>query len=512
MPHAPGARRTRFARMAAGGLLLLLAACGSTVPMQQVQDAGVDAGLGGADGEGVTTGTAEDAAAGADGGGAGGESSGATAVGTGGGGAGGAARAGSGNRTTATTRGSGSGSTGSARGVSDKEIKIGIEYAVDAGAVVSAFGAKGVSSGDWKVEFQIVVDDINERGGVLGRKLVPVWQGYRFEGDWPTQEQAACERFTKDAKVFGVVAFAHSDNVLSCFENAGLIQTVTGGFTWFDEQGFRTYPRLMQAPGLTLDRLATVLADNLTRQGFFADNAVIGVVSHEQAMWERGYKVLEARLATYGRSVKYTMRLPEFHSARDGGAFGAKVKTEMAKMKDAGVDHVLFLQQTITGALLFMNEAQTSLWFPRYGLTTNDGPHALTTNVPEQQLQRSMGVGFSPNKDVGESLISPGAKQCLDAFVKRGVTWRDESAKGQSLQRCDHVWALVEAIRAGGTPITTSGTMAGLERLGTSYPTTTAFVSDYRNGRRDGAGAVRVFAFDTGCKCYRYNGGTIPVQ
>src|SRR5688500_14040677 len=57
MPQPPGARWNRTTRLLALGLLLFLAACGSTVPLQQAREASLDAAGGGEtfEGDGPTS-------------------------------------------------------------------------------------------------------------------------------------------------------------------------------------------------------------------------------------------------------------------------------------------------------------------------------------------------------------------------------------------------------------------------------------------------------------------------
>lgn len=492
-----GARLLRCALL--GSAVALVAACGSTIPLDEALTTGLDS-----PGDGVAAG---------DGGleGGYGSSGPGGALGSGGTGPGASGGGPGGGRGTATTL-TKAGDPGRVRGVTAKEIRIGVEYAESAEAVGASFGAKNTTR-DWRADFQIVIDHVNNNGGILGRTVKPEYFGYNFNGDWATQERAACEQFTRDVAVFAVVAFAHSDTVLPCFEKAGLIQIVTGAFGWYDERTFATYPRVIQAGGFSLDRLFGTLTDHLLARGFFTPDAKIGLVGHESPQWTRATDLVRRRLAAQGRQVAYVMELPEFHTAGDGQGFAAKLNTEMVKMKDEGVTHVVFVQQTITGALLFMGRAETQLWWPKYGISTNDSPEGLISLAPQAQVRNAIGAGFAPFKDVGASVNpgTPGAQRCIDIFTGAGVTWGSYSEKNQSFERCDHMLTLLDAIASGGEPITTQGTLDGLAKLGTSRKFATTFASDYRNGRRDGAAVMRGFAYAEACKCFEYVTEQFPV-
>ena len=75
---------------------------------------------------------------------------------------------------------SGPGDTTSARvapGVTATTIALGLEYTVNSQQAAAALGAagNGVGGGNGKNQWEIILKDINDHGGVLGHKLVPVW-------------------------------------------------------------------------------------------------------------------------------------------------------------------------------------------------------------------------------------------------------------------------------------------------------------------------------------------------
>src|SRR5919108_5519374 len=214
--HNSSARPHRWTSMLRRGgallLPLLLVACGSTARFPP--NAGEQVGLG--PGEEAGSGIGADPAVAAEGGATGPSAAGSSAQGTtrsgttagSGPGRGSGGRGGGGS-------GGGGGPSSRTRGVTNSVIRIGIEYSIDSGSVGDSFKVPGVAAVDWKLMFGTLVDDVNARGGIHGRKLDPVYFGYRFDGDWSTQEGAACTKFTQDVPVFAVVAFNRND--LSCY-------------------------------------------------------------------------------------------------------------------------------------------------------------------------------------------------------------------------------------------------------------------------------------------------------
>jgi ABC-type branched-subunit amino acid transport system substrate-binding protein len=95
-------------------------------------------------------------------------------------------------------------------GVTKDEIKIGITYP-DLEAIRSV---TNTDHGDYEKAYQAVIDDLNKKGGIDGRTLVPVFAKINPLGTAPAQE--ACIKLTEDEKVFAAMSFFNSDAPL-CF-------------------------------------------------------------------------------------------------------------------------------------------------------------------------------------------------------------------------------------------------------------------------------------------------------
>ena len=99
-----------------------------------------------------------------------------------------------------------------APGVTANSIKVGIVW-VDLSSLVSILH---INEGDFPKAYQAIIDDINAKGGIHGRKLVATIVGVN-----PTSQSAAdaaCTKLTQDDKVFVAVGFFLADNVL-CYVN-----------------------------------------------------------------------------------------------------------------------------------------------------------------------------------------------------------------------------------------------------------------------------------------------------
>ena len=100
---------------------------------------------------------------------------------------------------------------GRAPGVTADSVKVGITY-VD----FKALGNVALDHGDYQKMYTALIDDVNARGGINGRKLVPV-----FAPENPAQQAtaaAACTKLAADEKDFVTLGFILGDDVLCYVE------------------------------------------------------------------------------------------------------------------------------------------------------------------------------------------------------------------------------------------------------------------------------------------------------
>ena len=90
-------------------------------------------------------------------------------------------------------------------GVSKDDIKLGVTY-VDLEAIRDV---TDINHGDYEGSYNAVIDELNKKGGVNGRKLVPVFAKVNPLGTAPAQE--ACLKLTEDEQVFAAVGFFYFD-------------------------------------------------------------------------------------------------------------------------------------------------------------------------------------------------------------------------------------------------------------------------------------------------------------
>ncbi len=124
-------------------------------------------------------------------------------------------------------------------GVSKDEIKLGVTY-VDFEPIKDIVD---INHGDYVKTYNAVIDDLNKKGGVNGRKIVPVLTKINPLGTAPAQE--ACLKLTEDQEVFAAVGFFILD-AQNCYVTQHDTPVLGGTMN-------PTYLKQAKAPWMTLD-------------------------------------------------------------------------------------------------------------------------------------------------------------------------------------------------------------------------------------------------------------------
>jgi hypothetical protein len=114
--------------------------------------------------------------------------------------------------------------SGPAPGVTADTIKVGITY-VDLEAIKDL---TDIDHGSYEDAYRAVIDDINAKGGVNGRKIEPVFAPVNPIGTDPAE--AACVKLTQDEKVFAAIGFFSADAPL-CYVETHATAVIGGSMT-----------------------------------------------------------------------------------------------------------------------------------------------------------------------------------------------------------------------------------------------------------------------------------------
>jgi hypothetical protein len=396
-------------------------------------------------------------------------------------------------------------------GITATTIYVGAAYFPDAANANAALGASGANAGDQRDYYNAVIDDLNKRGGVLGRKVVPIYSEYKAAStdSFDVQSESACNTWTKDHKVF--VLMFRGRVLQECARKAGTLITSGTG-----EPGpvYSRLPNLIDPGEVRLERLGQATVSGLGRQKYFSPttewpSGKVGIISWDDANYR--YGVSNGYLAALKRLGK-TADAAFIAEPQTAGAISdssAAVSSAVLKFRSAGIDHV-FIQDGPAGVfglggltLLFLQNAKSQNYYPRYGFNANNVPGYSI--YPADQQHGMLAVDYTdymPEQDAGIG-ANPARSRCLAIMAKYGVTANDQTTRGTAAQACQDIWFVESLLRRASQP-TLQGAIAAAESLGTSFQSPFTYGTRLGRGRHDGAELARTAMYDDTCSCMRF--------
>jgi hypothetical protein len=412
------------------------------------------------------------------------------------------------------------------KGVNATSVVIGISYAVNAGAANAAFGGQGITTGNEPADARAVIDDLNKRGGLLGRKIVPLFYQRDAQSTTPTAQQAQheCAFFTQDHKVFaallgnGPIDWAEKP----CLNKAG-VPAITSHIVSLDDGD----PQLswnVDVAGMSEMSLATAQIRAIETQKWLdpwntttgaagTTPAKVGLVRYDLPAVKRAVdQVLLPGLQRLGHPVDpqniYLIAVPQ--STSDTAAAQAALQNAMLKMRSNNVDHVVLVDNGGAMTLLFANDLYAQRYFPRLAGTSSNGFQALLTggSIQPQVLHGMVGAGWEPVIDLPFTVkqTTPARASCQKLMRAAGQTFSDANSEAVALGYCDKLTFLQSAVKLAGA-VTSAAYLSAIDRLG-SFTTARGLGSHFGPGQHDGGQGFRDMLFDTACTCVGYTGPT----
>lgn len=418
-----------------------------------------------------------------------------------GGGAGGESRS---------TRGAGGGARGDAatrgvpmgKGVTATTITVGVVYATNEGAAAAALGVtpSGQSDGDpdQRKQAQVMLDWVNARGGVAGRKLVGEYFPYDYTRAGGAQAQQICDHFTQDVTVFALMEFNSVNN-----ECMGKRQTIAFGITG-GSGVYADYPDYIYGPSdFSGDRQLSMYIEGLATANFFASvpswartPAKIGVVTFATVHKDL-YPRVEALLA------KHRLKIDAWGDVANDSS---NLQAIVLDFNQKGITHILTPSY---GPALFMNHAESQQYRPFYGLNSVQSPTTTATIVSPNQLEGSLVIGWSPSADVdADHQPTLGANWRLCREIMRAKGMADNTS---AYVICDAFFAFKRALDPA-PEVTVAGLRKTYEAIGI-WDSAVTFRSFLGPGKHDGGAGYRLVRYvrETIAKGhYEYVGDVIP--
>jgi hypothetical protein len=396
-------------------------------------------------------------------------------------------------------------------GVSAKEIAIGIPYCTDCAAGNAALGAGGDDPGDERRYYQAAIDEVNARGGVLGRKLKIVFHEITASQDAETTRQQACETWTKDNKT--AMIFLSGALIYECAKKAGIIAWSIGGETG---PVFDRYPNMFASVSVRLERLGAATVNAMVKAGWHKPDATwptgkIGLITWDDNNYryamKNGYLTALHAAGLKEEDVRY-VSVPQ--SANGLGDASAAISSAVLSFRQKGIDHVFIGDGpagvfTGTGlTLLFLENAQAQSYFPRYGFNSNNNPGWST--LPARQQVGMLAIDASDSDRSNDAGLGPNPQRerCWKLMEKRGLSVGGSSTQGTANMACEIAW-FAEAVFTRATAGTTLPQLiAAAESIGTSYRSPFLYGTRITRASHDGVYLFRNARYDEGCSCMQY--------
>ena len=398
----------------------------------------------------------------------------------------------------------------------DREFAaVGVVTNQDVATYAGTLGIDSLDSGDQRAAAESMIAELNAQGGLVGRKIKPIFYDVATGENREASAQATCAHFTEDNQVVAVLNGAGINDTPSfraCMTNARTLVLSTALQVMEDESLDRERGWYVAITSASWTRYAPLLVTRLQAMSFFQgwDTALgapgrqpvkVGILSTESPEHRRNVVLLEKALRSAGHAPAQTVFYKD----------AASLQAAALRFKSDGITHVF---NTDSILFSFMQTAESQRYRPRYAVNSLNLPTLLlAANAPAAQLAGAVGVGWAPGLDVDhrhepDPHVIPGARTCADIAQRRGPRYPPDKrfAIAYFNLYCD-MFRLIQAASAS------SGSLAG-EPLRLALRDTARSVrpgSTFANGLSPRSAALPSAGLDLkwlpACRCFEYSGG-----
>lgn len=387
-------------------------------------------------------------------------------------------------------------------------------------AQAAQFGINTPSGHTTQETYDAVINALNKRGGLNGRKIAPVFANVNLTGNWESDYAAACSAFTEDHHVAAVLGYSLLLNNAfeSCLTKRGVVH-LSAGSPNGDDALLRANPYLFMTAYPTVDGVYLTELTGAVQSGVLTPSSKLGVLRFDCDWDQRAWKhVGQPFVDGHGLNVVKTQLLSCPTNATDVTARNqSQIDSAVLQFAAAGVDTVL----ANGTAQYFAKTADSQRYSPQYVITTVDTSEGLQTqNVPQSQMKNMHGFGWYPILDTdAQHRPAPAGGQaaaqqrCLALAHSEGYDAADVDLQ-QLFTTCDTLFLYEKAlsITSGlATPVEVTRAVASLGAG--AYPSITALdgAVAFSPARHDGPAVWRPFKWDTGCSCFVYTTASQPM-
>ncbi len=372
-------------------------------------------------------------------------------------------------------------------------VKLGVTYSTDEGAVLTQLGnaslGKEVTSPTLvqttKALYNRIANYVNAHGGLDGCPIQFVYYNFQF-GD-PAGEsdnsQNECTAFAEDDHVFAELNQSNENQTLiSCLAQKHTVIIYGGGLQYRPiPSDFTKYAPYLYQPDYANPYKFGPVPTLLAKGGFFGANpasAKVGILLADDGSGTNQHLVnalWKPALAQLGIKNPVVFTYFQCHSVSDCATTTNDFSSAVLKMRQAGVDHVLFTPDGGDAVFFFFQVAHSQKYYPRYGMTTDSGPSLFNTE-PKDEQGNAMAVSYLaydlfPNLPAEAKAAPPNAtKTECEAMLKQTYPAYYELY----YPLCDEIFFMVNALK-GSPTISATALQAGANRLGNTMPSASGF-------------------------------------
>lgn len=368
-------------------------------------------------------------------------------------------------------------------------------------AISAGFGNTAVSFGDGKLEAQAVVDDINGRGGIAGRKILPFFAAVQAQNANAAGLEAACRRLIEDAKVQVLASmFNVRSQLVACAKkgNALLLDVALGAG---DEDLYREFADTLFTPTqLNLDSEQRLVITDAQQAGRLKGAKVGVLIQQDDETFQRVYDGTMKPLLTQLKVPVQSASTANEKSTND-------IAAAVLRFKNDGVTHVMFsVGNGGIPPLFFMQAAEQQAYRPKYLMGDSTNTWFVGDGAPREQVRNITGAGTYPiaNVPVSEYPTTPREKRCLDVITQAGQRVADRHSSLTATFYCEMIYGFAAVGATVQGPITKQSFRQAYYRMGTAYPAITTFRSNLANGRNDNPASYRLLGWKDACSCISY--------
>lgn len=273
-----------------------------------------------------------------------------------------------------------------------------------------------------------LVKAYNDKGGIAGRKIVPVYADTDTASPrWDADFAAACATFTQDHHVAAVLGYVF--DFQAALEDCLLKNKVPHLSTTFnvpDAELVKRYTNLFSLTTPRIERRTVAKIDGAMRNGVLTRTSRLGILRDECAWTTRSWtKTVLPYIKRKALNLVANESILCGGGASDNSAAIQQLQNAILRFRSQRVDRVLFHSVSEGPALLlFSHEANSQGYSPTYIMSSLVNASVIAGQMPPNQAAKVHGYGWLPAQDVPPSKwppVSSSGKRCIDMVRKQGL-------------------------------------------------------------------------------------------